>query len=75
MSTAHFSGHAHGEIYGLDSSPARFDLPLHAQTPVPGLYLTGADLGSPGVGGAAFAGVLTASAILGPDVMWSLVKQ
>jgi all-trans-retinol 13,14-reductase len=75
LSTAHFSGHPHGEIYGLDSSPERFALPLRAKTPVPGLFLTGADLASCGVGGAAFGGVMAASAILGPKVMWDLLRR
>lgn len=75
LSTAHFSGHPRGEIYGLDSSPARFELPLRAKTSVPGLYLTGADLASCGVGGAAFGGVLCAAAILGPKVMWELLRR
>lgn len=75
LSTAHFAGHARGEIYGLDCSPARYELPLRAKTSVPGLYLTGADLASPGVGGAAFGGVMAAAAVLGPKVMWSLMRQ
>ncbi len=75
LSTAHFSGHARGEIYGLDSSPARYRLPLHAKTAVPGLFLTGADLASPGVGGAAFGGVMTAAALLGSRVMWELMRR
>ena len=74
LSTAHFSGHPRGEIYGLDSSPGRFELPLRAKTPVPGLFLTGADLVSPGVGGAAFAGVLCAGAILGQKVVTALMR-
>ncbi|MDP1827740.1 MAG: NAD(P)/FAD-dependent oxidoreductase [Archangium sp.] len=74
LSTAHFSGHPRGEIYGLDSSPARFDLPLRAKTPVPGLYLTGADLASCGVAGAAFGGALCTGAILGQKVMWDLLS-
>lgn len=65
LSAAHFAGHPTGEIYGLDASPARLDLGLTAKTPVPGLYLTGADLASPGVGGAAFGGVLATAAALG----------
>ena len=75
LSAAHFGGHPRGETYGLDASPARLRLPLRAQTPVPGLYLTGADLASCGVGGAAFGGVMAASAVLGPKVMWDLLRR
>lgn len=75
LSAAHFTGHKRGEIYGLDSSPARFALPLRAKTPVPGLFLTGADLASCGVAGAAFGGVLCAAAILGHKVLWDVIKR
>ncbi len=75
LSTAHFAGHPRGEIYGLDSSPARLRMAIRAKTPLPGLYLTGADLASPGVGGAAFGGVMTATALLGPSVMGALMRR
>ena len=75
LSTAHFSGHLRGEIYGLDSSPQRFSLGLRAKTSVPGLYLTGADIASCGVGGAAFGGALCAGAILGQDTLWELLRH
>eukprot|EP01063_Lacrimia_lanifica_P007944 TRINITY_DN15102_c0_g1_i2.p1 TRINITY_DN15102_c0_g1~~TRINITY_DN15102_c0_g1_i2.p1 ORF type:complete len:309 (+),score=89.14 TRINITY_DN15102_c0_g1_i2:52-978(+) len=57
-----------GGIYGLDAAPARFALSAQAalrpKTPVSGLYLTGQDVLSCGVGGALESGVLTASAVL-----------
>ncbi len=74
LSTAHFSGHPRGEIYGLDASPARLELGLTAKTPLPGLYLTGADLASPGVGGAAFGGVLATAAVLGASAIGALMR-
>lgn len=74
LSTAHFAGHPRGEIYGLDASPARLALPLRARTPLPGLLLTGADLSTCGVGGAAFGGALCASALLGQQVLRELMK-
>jgi all-trans-retinol 13,14-reductase len=70
LTTAHFSGHPHGELYGLEGTPGRFKVPLRAQTHLEGLYFTGADLATPGVAGAAFAGALTAAAILGPRLLW-----
>lgn len=75
LSAAHFSGHRRGEIYGLDSSPQRFALGLRAKTHLPGLFLTGADVASCGVGGAAFGGALCAAAVLGEDTLWELLQR
>lgn len=74
LSTAHFASHPRGELYGLDHTPGRYSLPLRAKTPVPGLLLTGADLASAGVAGAALGGVITAGAVLGPRVVMDLFK-
>ncbi len=65
LSTRHFAGHPRGELYGLEHSPARFELPLRARTPIPGLFLTGADLATAGVAGALSGGMLTAIAAAG----------
>ena len=66
LSTRTFTGHAAGEIYGLECSRSRFEArALRPRTRVPGLFLTGADALVPGVGGAVFGGLLAASAILG----------
>ena len=75
LSTAHFAGHPRGELYGLDHSPARYRLPLRAETPVRGLYLTGADLVSCGVGGGLMGGALAAAAILGPRLLVELGRR
>lgn len=75
LTAAHFGGHPHGELYGLDSSPARFASPSRPKTSVPGLFLTGADVASCGVGGAAFGGALCAGAILGPKIVTELMKR
>jgi all-trans-retinol 13,14-reductase len=70
LSTQHFAGYEHGEIYGLDHSPARFlNRALRPRTPVPGLYLTGQDVVSCGVAGAMAGGYLTASSILGKNLL------
>jgi all-trans-retinol 13,14-reductase len=69
LSAAHFSGHPRGELYGLDHTPARYRVPLHPRTPIDGLYLTGADLATCGVAGAVLGGLITASAIVGPQVI------
>ena len=47
---------------------------LRAKTQIPGLYLTGVDIVSCGVGGAAFGGALCAAAILGPETLAQLLE-
>lgn len=68
LSTRHFTGHAQGEIYGLAHTPARFLLPLRAETDIEGLYLSGADLASCGIAGAALGGMISAASILRRDL-------
>jgi all-trans-retinol 13,14-reductase len=64
LSTHTFTGAEHGAIYGLETSPRRFlSQSLRAKTPIPGLFLTGQDITSPGVVGAMMGGVLAASAL------------
>jgi len=67
----------HGEIYGLDHSMQRFDplmvAQLRPETDVPGLFLTGQDILSCGFTGALFAGLVSAQAILGRNVMGDLI--
>jgi all-trans-retinol 13,14-reductase len=75
LSTRHFTAHPVGEIYGVSHTPARFRLPLRAQTPIPGLFLTGQDLVSCGVAGALFAGGLTAVAVLRSEIVRSLARR
>ncbi len=63
------TGHAQGAIYGLPPVPARFRKENHAwtdaKTPVPGLYLTGADVALFGVAGAVMGGLTTLSHLPG----------
>jgi all-trans-retinol 13,14-reductase len=75
LSTRHFTAHPDGEIYGLSHVPARFRLPLRAQTAIPGLFLTGQDLVSCGVAGALFGGALTAAAVLRGTLLASLARH
>ena len=64
LTTQHFVNYDKGEIYGLDHTPDRFRQKfLKPSTPVKGLYLTGQDVVTAGVGAALFSGLLTASAI------------
>ncbi len=69
LTTRHFAGHPTGEIYGIACTPNRFDTKqMRPQTQTQGLWLTGADVCSPGVAGAAIGGVLTATAITKSNV-------
>jgi all-trans-retinol 13,14-reductase len=64
LSTVAFTGAEHGGVYGLETSPRRFlSTSLAPRTPLPGLYLTGQDVGTPGISGAMMAGIMTAGAI------------
>jgi len=68
-----------GEIYGLDHSVSRFSIEnsieLRPESPCPGLFLTGQDVFTCGFMGAAFSGLLTASAVLDRYLIVDLVKQ
>ena len=75
LSTRAFTSHERGEIYGLAHVPERFRLRcLGPRTPVPGLYLTGADVTAAGVSGAMMGGVVAASAILRRNLMSVVTK-
>lgn len=70
LTTKHFINYSKGEIYGLDHTPKRFRQKfLKPRTPIKGLYLTGQDIVTAGVGGALFSGVITASAITGKNYL------
>lgn len=76
LSTRHFCNYQRGEIYGIDHTPDRFRLNwLRPHTPVPGLFLTGQDIVTDGVGGALMAGVLTASALLRRNVLKDVLHR
>jgi all-trans-retinol 13,14-reductase len=70
ITTRHFMNYGHGEIYGVAATPERFTMrELGARTPIRGLYLTGQDAASLGVVGAMFGGVISASAVLGKNLI------
>lgn len=70
LSTRHYANYAQGELYGLEHTTARFERRfLRPRTPIRGLYLTGQDVATAGVAGALAAGYLTASAILGRNLV------
>lgn len=68
LSSAHFSGHARGEAYGLDPTPLRFRIGPRPHTPIEGLFLTGQDVWMGGICGSASGGLLTACAITQRDL-------
>lgn len=69
LSTHFFTGHYKGSIYGVPAVRERFvssEAPwCQANTPVKGLYLTGADTSSPGIAGALMGAMATIGTI--PD--------
>jgi all-trans-retinol 13,14-reductase len=78
LSTSWFDQSSRGAIYGLDHDVRRFKQNwLHPVTPVKGLYLSGQDVLSAGVGGALMGGFMTTSTMLGRDAMklLRLVKE
>jgi len=61
LSTDYFCRYKHGEIYGIDHTPQRFEQDwLRPKTEIPGLWLTGQDVLTCGVVGAMVGGLLTA---------------
>jgi all-trans-retinol 13,14-reductase len=70
LSTRHFMNYQRGEAYGVSATPARFRLRcLTPHTSVRNLYLTGQDVCLLGVTGAMLGGVVTASAVLGQNLV------
>lgn len=64
LSTVSFTGHRRGAFYGLDVTPERVMCDgLRARTPIPGLFLAGQDVASPGVPGALMGGLLAAASV------------
>lgn len=64
LSTKAFTGHRKGAFYGLDVTPERVMCDaLRAKAPVPGLFLSGQDVASPGIPGALMGGLLSAASV------------
>jgi all-trans-retinol 13,14-reductase len=75
LTTRHFTNYQQGEAYGLAATPERFRLrSLTPHTTIRNLYLTGQDVATLGVAGALFGGVMTASAVLGRNLMSAVTK-
>ena len=75
LSTRHFSNYNKGEIYGLEHTPARFELKqLRPKTNYKHLYLTGQDIIAVGVCSALFSGVITSISILNRNLLWRIFR-
>ncbi len=75
LTTKHFVNYRKGEIYGLDHSPKRFRQKfLKPKTPIKNLYLTGQDIVTAGIGGALFSGLLTASEVIGKNLLKKVMQ-
>ncbi len=66
LTVKHFLGHAGGQIYGQPCDPGRLsDRQWRIETSLKGLYLTGSDVGTPGINGALMGGVFAAAKVMG----------
>lgn len=76
LTTQNFVNYKEGEIYGIDHTPERFKQKfLQPKTPIKRFYLTGQDIVTAGVGGAMFSGVVTASAMVGKNLVKKIYKN
>ena len=76
LTNKHFISSPRGEIYGCDHNRDRFSpmtaALLRAETPVPGLYLTGQDIYTCGFTGAMQGGLMTSMVLLKRDLFKDL---
>jgi all-trans-retinol 13,14-reductase len=64
LATVSFTGHEKGGFYGIETTPRRMlSDALNVRTPVPGLFLAGQDVVTPGIAGALSGGMFGAAAI------------
>jgi all-trans-retinol 13,14-reductase len=64
LTTHAITGHHKGAFYGIDTTPERLmSEALQTRTPVPGLFLAGQDVLTPGIPGALWGGVLAAATV------------
>lgn len=75
LSTKHFQGYLHGEMYGIESTPERFkNRSLKPRTPIDGLYMAGQDIVCAGIGGGIMSAILCASAMKNTNYVSKIVK-
>ena len=73
LSTEYFNKYQHGELYGLDHDPARFaEKWMKPKSPIENLYITGQDILFAGVASALASGAMTATEMLGVNIIKTL---
>ncbi len=76
LTTKHFQGYQHGEMYGVEATPERFkNRFLKPRTPIKGLYLAGQDIVCAGVGGGLMSAIVCASAMRNTNYVSKIVKK
>ncbi|MDJ0825814.1 MAG: NAD(P)/FAD-dependent oxidoreductase [Rhodobacter sp.] len=64
LTTRAITGHHKGAFYGIDTTPDRLmSEALQTRTPIPGLFLAGQDVMTPGIPGALWGGLLAAATV------------
>jgi phytoene dehydrogenase-like protein/ferredoxin-NADP reductase len=67
LSIENFTSRSHGLMYGIPAVPQRYALRwLSVTTPLKNFFLSGSDVGSPGIVGALMGGIACASVLNGP---------
>ncbi|MCH2021834.1 MAG: NAD(P)/FAD-dependent oxidoreductase [Saprospiraceae bacterium] len=75
LTTKHFVNYEKGELYGLEHTSKRFEQRfLKPRTAIKNFYLTGQDITTAGIGGAAFSGLLTAVAITKKNLLKEIIS-
>lgn len=73
LSTEYFNKYQHGELYGLDHTPDRFaEKWMRPKSPIDSLYISGQDILFAGVASALASGFMTATEILGVNLIKAL---
>lgn len=79
LTVTHFTDHPRGSIYGVPCVRERFRSDLapwcSTNTPVEGLYLTGADASSPGIAGALMGAAATLGQVPGGISLLRVIKE
>lgn len=75
LSMEHFTGRPFGAFYGVPGVPEKYrQVWCDIETPLPGLYLTGSDVASLGINGAAIGGAMTAGKVLGGRALGKIMS-
>lgn len=76
LSTKHFQGYQHGEMYGVEATAEHFkNRSLKPRTPIKNLFLAGQDIVCAGIGGAVMSAVICASAMKNTNYVAKIAKE